>query len=55
MEWIRKNSNVLSNSDIEKMISWAFSLNVINKNIEATLYPDKVGMLKENIVCWQID
>ena len=55
MEWIRKNANTISNSNIEKMISWAFSLNIIEKNIEATLYPSKVGMLKENIVCWQID
>lgn len=55
MEWIRKKENILDDRSLEKMISWAFKLNVINKNIEATLYPTKVGMLKENIVCWQID
>ena len=55
MEWIRKEENKLDDRTIEKMLSWAFKLNIINKNIEATLYPTKVGMLKENIVCWQID
>lgn len=55
MEWIGKNENKLDDRSIEKMINWAFKLNVTNKNIEATLYPTKVGMLKENIVCWQID
>lgn len=55
MEWIRKGSNVIDERDIEKMLNWAFKLNVINKNIEATLYKEKVGMLKENIACWQID
>lgn len=55
MEWIRKTANIIDERNIEKMISWAFKLNVINKNIEATLYPIEVGILKEKIVCWQID
>lgn len=55
MEWIGKNENKLDDRSIEKMINWAFKLNVTDKNIEATLYPTKVGMLKETIVCWQID
>lgn len=55
MEWIRKNENKLDDRNIEKMLNWAFKLNVVNKNIEATLYPVKVGMLNETIVCWQID
>jgi len=55
MEFIRKDFNMIDERNIEKIISWAFNLNIINKNIEATLYEEKVGMLKEEIACWQID
>ena len=55
MEWIRKTSNVIENRYLEKIISWALKINVVNKNIEATLYHELVGVLKEDIVCWQID
>ena len=55
MAWIRKNDNIIDNNNIEKILNWAFKLNIINKNIEATLYKKKVGILKEDIACWQID
>ena len=55
MEWIKKSSNIIDDRNIEKIISWSFKLNIVNKNIEATLYKEKVGMLKEDIACWQID
>lgn len=53
MEWINKKENKLDKKEIEKILSWAFSLNIIDKSIEATLYKKKVGVIKEEIVCWQ--
>ena len=55
MDWLTKSSNPINDENIEKILSWAFKLNVINRNIEATLYEQKVGILKEYITCWQID
>lgn len=55
MEWTNKKENKLGKKDIEKILFWALSLNVVGKSIEATLYEKKVGMLKQEIVCWQID
>ncbi len=55
MEWTNKKDNKLNTKEIEKILAWSFSLNVIDKSIEATLYQKKVGMLKQEIVCWQID
>lgn len=55
MEWISRNSNDIDEKYIEKIISWAINTGFINKNIEGTLYPKKVGILKEEIVCWQVD
>ena len=47
--------NKIGTKEIEKILLWAFSLNMINKSIEATLYSKKVGILDQEIVCWQID
>ncbi len=55
MECIQPKENRLDKKDIEKILVWALSLKRINKSIEGTLYPKKVGMLKQEIVCWQID
>lgn len=55
MDWIRKNANDIDDRKLEKIISWALKTNIINKNIEATLYEEKVGILNEDIACWQID
>ncbi len=55
MEWTNKKENKISIKEIEKMLTWSFSLNIIDKSIEATLYQKKIGMLKQEIVCWQID
>lgn len=55
MEWTNKKENKLDSKEIEKILVWAYSLNIINKSIEATLYQKKVGMLHQEIVCWQID
>ncbi len=55
MEWINKKENKLDTREIEKILVWALSLKKINKSIEGTLYPKKVGMLSQEIVCWQID
>lgn len=55
MQWISKNENEIDNKDIENIINWSFKIGIINKNIEGTLYPNNVGMLKEKIVCWQTD
>ncbi len=55
MEWTNKKENKLDPKEIEKILVWSYSLNIIGKSIEATLYQKKVGMLKQEIVCWQID
>lgn len=55
MEWIRKSTNVIDDKLIEKILNWAIRLNIFNKNIEATLYKEKVGILNDYIACWQID
>lgn len=55
MDWIRKNANDIDERKLEKIISWALKTNIINKNIEATLYEEKVGIFNEDIACWQID
>ena len=55
MECIQPKENRLDKKDIEKILVWALSLKKLNKSIEGTLYPKKVGMLKQEIVCWQID
>ncbi len=55
MEWTNRQKNKIGTKEIEKILLWAFSLNMINKSIEATLYSKKVGILEQEIVCWQID
>lgn len=55
MEWTNEKENKISKKEIEKILFWALSLNVVGKSIEATLYEKKVGMLKQEIACWQID
>ena len=55
MEWTNRQKNKIGTKEIEKILLWAFSLNMINKSIEATLYSKKVGILDQEIVCWQID
>lgn len=55
MEWTLKGENVLDDTYLEKILLWAFSLNIYNCEIEGTLYPMKVGLKKEEIVCWQTD
>lgn len=55
MEWINKKENKLGMKEIEKILFWALSLNVVGKSIEATLYDKNVGMLQQEIACWQID
>lgn len=55
MHWISEKENIIDNKDIESIINWAFGTGFINKNIEGTLYPVNVGLLKEKIVCWQVD
>lgn len=55
MQWILKKENEIDNENIENIINWAFKTGFINQNIEGTLYPINVGILKEKIVCWEVD
>lgn len=55
MVWINKADNPIDEKAIENILTWAMKLNIFGKAIEGTLYPEKVGILKENIVCWQLD
>ena len=55
MEWSNKNSNRISDREIESILMWAFSLQILNHSIEGTLYLEKVGIYHQEIVCWQID
>lgn len=55
MQWENKLDNKIEESQVEEILSWALKTGYLNKNIEATLYPVKVGLWNEKIVCWQTD
>lgn len=55
MHFHNLQANPIEEELLEKIIVWATGLKMMNVSIEGTLYPKKVGIQHEEIVCWQID